>query len=260
MKQLFAVLVLIFLLYVPVSRSWGESRVFVEYPTLGECTGNNVRIRSEPDKNSEIVGKLDEYDKIIVLNKIKSGNDSWYEVDNPKSDGTAYVFGKYLVPAYKQKFQRSKAAKILTDMRLTYGSTSEKVLALSGETGEITRRKSETDFPLLIVDCGDFRALYWDTYEEKPGSLKSLEVKRGNKSFGNIRIGDSSDKLLRELGKPTNKTNSSWEYEIYLYGYDEGTVDELVDSCIFRFSIKDGKISKMYYYNHENGEDGEEKW
>ena len=55
-----------------VASAWGEARIFAEYPTLGECTGDNVRIRSEPNTNSEIVGRLNEYDKIIVLREVRT--------------------------------------------------------------------------------------------------------------------------------------------------------------------------------------------
>lgn len=68
----------ILLCLIVVSCAWGEARTFVEYPTLGECAGNNVRIRSKPSTNSEIVGKLDEYDKIVVLGRIKAQSGVWY--------------------------------------------------------------------------------------------------------------------------------------------------------------------------------------
>lgn len=254
------ILLAVFLCAMAVSCAWGEEKIFVEYPTLGECTGDNVRIRNKPNTNSEIIGRLNEYDKVIVLRKVKAKSGVWYEVDNPTGDGEAYVSGKYLVPAYKQKVQRSNGAKILTDMRLTYGATPEKMSALSGGTGEITRRNSETGYPFVIGNWGDYRALYWDTVDGRTGYLKSLEVNRGSKTFGNIRIGDSTDKLRRELGNPEKEEGGLWEYDIYLRGYHEGYVEELVDSCIFRFSIEDGKISRMYYYNYEDGEESEEKW
>lgn len=254
-KISFAVLICI----MAVSSAFGESKIFVEYPTLGECTGNNVRIRSNPNTNAEIIGKLNEYDTIIVLRKVTSKNGVWYEVDNPKGEGEAYVFGKYLVPAYKQKFQRSQGAKILTDMRLTYGSTFEKMQELSDEPGKLTRRDND-GVPFVIVDWEDYRVFYRESEDGVMGYLKSMEIKSGNKSFGNIHIGDSTEKLRRELGKPKKESSTLWEYEIYLFGYHEGYVEECVDSCIFRFSIEDGKISRMYYYNYEDGEDGEEKW
>lgn len=249
----------LFVTVTAVSSAWGESRIFVEYPTLGECTGDSVRIRSETNTKSKILGALNEYDKIIVLDKVKSGKDVWYEVDNPAGDEKAYVFGKYLAPAYRQEFQQSGAAKILTDIRLTYGSTPEKMSILSSKTKKLTHKKSETGFPITIADWGDYRAFYFDSCEERPGYLKSLEIKSGRKSFGNIYIGDSVNKLREELGEPENENENLWEYNFYLYGYDED-VDELVDNCIFKFTIKDGKVAGMYYYNHENGEDGEEKW
>ena len=244
---------------IAASCSWGEARTFVEYPTLGESTGEGVRIRSDTNTNSEIIGKLNEYDKIIVLQRVKAGNDAWYEVDNPLGERKAYVSAKYLAPAYRQEFQRSKGAKLLTEIRLAYGTTAEKMMALSGRPEKLTRNDND-GIPLITLDWGDYRALYWATLEDRTGYLKSLEVKSGSRPFGNLRIGDSTEKLRSELGSPTNENASLWEYEFYLYGYDYGTVDELVDMCIFRFTIEDGKISRMYYYNHENGEDGEEKW
>lgn len=245
---------------ISASLAWGEAKIFVGYPALGECTADSVRIRTAPDTNTKIIGRLNEYDKIIVLRKTKDKSDTWYEVDNPAGTEKAYVSGKYLVPAYRQEFQRSAGAKILTDIRLTYGATPEKMSVLSGGNVKISRIDSDTGFPFVVADFGDYRALYWDNFEGRTGYLKSLEVKSGNKSFGNIRIGDSTDKLRRELGDPVNDSGSSWEYEIYLYGYHEGYAEELADACIFRFGIEDGKISRMYYYNHENGEDGETKW
>ena len=254
-KILLAVLICV----MAASFAFGESTIFVEYPTLGECKGDNVRIRTSPNKNSEVIGKLNEYDKIIVLRKVTSKNGVWYEVDNPTGEGEAYIFGKYLVPAYKQKFQRSKGAKILTEMRLTYGSTFEKMQELSDEPGKLTRRDND-GIHSVIVDLGDYRVFYRESEEGVMGYLKSMEIKSGNKSFGNIHIGDSTEKLRRELGDPKKESSTSWEYDICLYGYHEGYVEECVDACIFRFSIEDGKISRMYYYNREDGEDGEEKW
>lgn len=256
----FVLIVTVLAVVMAVSCAQAEEKIFVEYPTLSECTEDNVMIYSKSNTNAEIIGSLNEYDKIIVMRSVKAKDGLWYEVDNPTGEGEAYVFGKYLAPAYRQEFQRGKGAKILTDMRITYGSTPEKMLSLSGKTGSISRRNSETGFPFVIGDWGDYRALYWDTVDGRMGYLKSIEIRSGNKPFGNIHIGDSTEKLRRELGNPENESSTLWEYEIYLYGYHEGYEEELVDACIFRFSIDDGKISRMYYYNHENGEDGEEKW
>ncbi len=245
---------------IPASLACGEAKIFVGYPALGECTADSVMIRTSPDTNAKIIGRLNEHDKIIILRKTKDKSGTWYEVDNPTGEGEAYVPGKYLTPAYRQEFQRSAGAKILTDIRLTYGATPEKMSALSGGNVKLSRIDSNTGFPFVVADFGDYRALYRDNFEGRTGYLKSLAVKSGNKPFGNIHIGDSTDNLRRELGDPVNESGSLWEYEIYLYGYHEGYVEELVDACIFRFGIEDGKISRMYYYNHENGEDGETEW
>lgn len=253
------ILLAVLMCVITASLARGEAKIFVEYPTLGECTADSVRIRTSPSTNAKIIGKLNEYDKIIILDKIKSGKDVWYEVDNPASNEEAYVFGKYLAPAYRQEFQQSQAAKILTDIRLTYGTTPEKMLLLLGHSPKIKRWDND-GIRFLTADYGDYRALYYEGSEEIPSRLKSLEVKNGGKSFGKLHIGDSINKLRKELGDPENENENLWEYNFYLYGYAYGTVDELVDACIFRFTLNDGKISRMYYYSHENGEDGETEW
>lgn len=251
---------LAFLLCVmSVSCACGEERIFVKYPTLGECTADSVRIRNSPNTSAKIIGKLNEYEQITVLRRVKAKSGIWYEVDNPAGIEEAYVFGKYIAPAYRQEFQRSPAAKLLTDIRLTYGETTEKMRALSERSPQITRRNDD-GIHFLLADWGDYRALYYEGDEEIPGRLKSLEVKSGNKPFGNLHIGDSTNKLRRELGNPENESQTLWEYNFYLYGYSYGTVEELVDMCIFKFTIDDGKISRMYYYSHEDGEDGETEW
>ena len=120
------------------------------------------------------------------------------------------------MPAYGQEFQRSKGAKLLTDIRLTYGPTPEKMLALSSKPKKLPRRDRD-DIPFVIGDWGDYRVFYWATVEERAGYLKSLEVKSGSKPLGNICIEDSTSKLRRELGKTKNESNTLWEYEFFLY-------------------------------------------
>ena len=253
------ILLAVLLCVTAASIVWAEARVFLEYPALGECKGKNVRIRSNPSTKAEVIGRLDDWDKVIVLREVKSGSSIWYEIDNPAGEGEAYVSGKYILPAYRQKFQRSKAAKFLTDIRLTYGSTPEKMLALSGRPKKLTRWKNDI-IPFVTGDWGDYRILHYDREDDARGRLKSIEVKSGSKPFGNIHIGDSTEKLRRELGSPEKETSTLWEYEFLLYGYDYDTVDELVDCSIFRFTIEDGKVSRMYYYSREDGEEGEQEW
>ena len=248
----------IMILCLIISSAYGEARVFVDYPTLGECTGNDVRIRSKPNTNAKILGKLNEYDRVIVLGKVKSGKDTWYEIEHPTEKGKAYVFGKYLVPAYRQEYQRSPQAKMWINMQMTYGQKPEKISALLGNPRKNTRNNV---YGISFVTCeyGDYRVLYVDNTEYVKGYLKGIDVKRGSTPFGNIHIGDSTRKLRRELGDPDDENDSSWEYNFRLYGY-EADVDELVDMCIVKFTIKDAKISRMYCYKFENGEEEDIKW
>ena len=153
---------------------WGEARIFVNYPTLGECIGDGVRIRSKPNTESKILGKLNEYDKAIVLGRVKSGKDVWYEIEAPTEKGKAYVFGKYLMPAYRQEYQRSKQAKMWIDIQLTYGQNPEKILALLGKPNKLTR-KNDDGIPLVTGDWEDYRVLYVDNNEDEDIIVKALE-------------------------------------------------------------------------------------
>ncbi|MBQ7665671.1 MAG: hypothetical protein IJS42_03040, partial [Synergistaceae bacterium] len=38
-----------------------------EYPVLGMCTANYVRYRDEPGTDSEILGRIHDYQNVIVL-------------------------------------------------------------------------------------------------------------------------------------------------------------------------------------------------
>ena len=73
-----------------------EAKIFAEYQALCKCTPDTESLRSSFTTNARSIGKLDEYNKIIV--------------------------------------QRSSGAKILTDIRLTDGAALEKISAVSEQT------------------------------------------------------------------------------------------------------------------------------
>lgn len=255
-----AILAIVLCLLMASCAFSADKRRFLVYPTMGECTGEGVRIRKSPSTNAKILDALNEYDKVIVLAAKKVKNELWYEIDNPKEEGSAYVFGKYILPAYREEYQRNAFAKMLMDIRLTFGSTEEKNLALLGKPKK-TKRGTIEPVKYVTRNFGDFSVVYVkfdgeDEDEEYPSSLKSIQVRDGDKSFGNIKIGDSVSKVRRELGAPENESKSMLEYEGLLYGYEE-EADELVDAYTVKFTIEDGEVSSMYFYEREDGEDGE---
>ena len=201
-----------------------------QYPTIGQCTGNNVRVRSEPNTASEILGSLNEYDNVIVLDSVKSGRNIWYEIDNNQNLDKAYVFGKYI----ELRQQISPLEKLLIDLKLTFGATPQKATLLDGtyKTRDISRT-DEGNLLHIAIDLGDYQLMYLD------GELVDAEVRRGDKPFGSIHVGDSTETLRRELGEPADKSEYSWEYQ---YG----------EMTFITFMLKDDRITNMnYHVNHE---------
>lgn len=202
---------------------------FVDFPTYAHCTGNNVRLREDPDTGSEILGKLNEFDVVIVLKKLVVDGDTWYEVDHPTKKGNAFVFGKYLEAFYEENKQSEPLHKLLMNLYLTYGYTPEKAVALYGRP-----RKRERE--VVGADSFEKITMEWNTHnvEYLDKSLTSVEVLKGNKPFGNIRIGDSAEKVERAFGKPYKKEEDTLTYQ-------EGEMTYIT------FNLKDGKVRSMYY-------------
>ena len=227
------------------SSSRAESR-FVDYPTLARSTGEGVRLRSKPSTDSKVLGKLAKFDFVIVIGARKIDGETWYEVDHPTQKGHAYVFEKYLEPCYQESNQHDKLQKLQSTLDITYGMNIEKATALFGKPAKRTSRKSEySDYQRITLDWGSHNVSYIDG-----DLLVAIEVKRGNNSFGNIHIGDSTEKLLSEFGAPAEDNGNSWAYMIKL-NYDEETEISYVI-----FYIKNGKVTRMYFEVPNDGNNG----
>ena len=226
-KRFFAAMLFIALI---ASASWADRvPVLSEFPTLGRCNGNGVRLRADTDTKSTILGKLDDGDIVVVLDETLAHGDTWYEVDHPTKNGKAWVFGKYLEAVYEESYQANPKHQLIMNVYLTFGMTPEKAIALSGKPKDLDRERIGADkLERVIMNFGNYSLEYLD------GTLTGVEVKKGNKRFGNIKIGDSTDKLLDELGEPTDKEEDFWSYQ----------ESEMV---YFTFGLKNGKVSNMNY-------------
>ena len=213
-----------------VSCAWADrAPELSDFPTLARCTGNNVRLRADPNTKSTILGKLDDGDYVVVLNETFAHGDTWYQVDHPTRKGQAYVFGKYLEAIYEESYQPSPKHKLLMSLYLDYGITPEKAVSLSGKPKKRERERIGADkIERVTMNFGNYNVEYLG------GSLTGVEVNRGNNYFGNIKIGDSADKLLDEFGDPDSMDESSLTYQI----------GEMTN---FTFMTKEGKIISMYY-------------
>ena len=70
-----------------------------EFPADGVCRGDNVRFRTGPGTNYKILGKLKEFDRVVVRGSRWINGDVWYKIDDPRGRrGTVWVAGWYIEP------------------------------------------------------------------------------------------------------------------------------------------------------------------
>ena len=202
---------------------------FQSFPTLGRCNGTNVRIREDPSTESEILGKLNPDNFVVVLDKFVTNGATWYEIDNPFDEGSAFVFGKYLEACYLEEYQDNPVHKLVMDLYLTFGVTPEKALKLSGRPKKQERETVGSDnLERINLTYNNFTLEYLDK------SLTGVDVSGGKKSFGGIKIGDDADEVIEKFGEPKSKEEN-------LYNYQDG------EMTFITFELKDNKVRHMNY-------------
>ena len=202
---------------------------FKGFPTLGRCNGTNVRHREYSTTQSEILGKLNPDNFVVVLDELITDGNAWYEVDNPFDEGTAFVFGKYLDACYPEEIQGEPLNALIMNLYLTFGINPEKALKLSGRPKKQERETIGSDkLERVNLTYDDFTLEYIDK------SLTGVDLSGGEKLFGDFKIGDDAERIINILGAPTIKEKDS-------YSYQDG------EMTFIRFGLKDNKISHMNY-------------
>ncbi|MBR0150670.1 MAG: SH3 domain-containing protein [Synergistaceae bacterium] len=212
MRKILAVIAVFILC---VSACEGRTR-FVDFPTLGECTGSYVRYRAEPSTDSDIWGRLSMGDKVIVVGQTAVDGEVWYEILPKNAQESAYVFGKYIAPFFNEELQRSLLNKLIIDVLQTYCAYED-----DDYWGEYD---GEFDYP-------EIKRKY-----NSQGWLSRVELWNPSKDFGfgDIRIGDNVSKLRDILGEPDKESDSECVYMAGSY-------------ATFTFRVRDGKITRMIY-------------
>lgn len=95
--------------FSPASAAWN----FAVYPGIGECTGTSVRYRDAPGTSSNVVGRLNDPDRVIVRGSRNVGGELWYEIEHPKGEGLAFVSGKYIRPLFAEDVQETDTYKLV---------------------------------------------------------------------------------------------------------------------------------------------------
>ena len=190
------------------STSEAAKSKFTKFPGIGYCTGTYVRYREDPDTDAEILGRLNDPDRVIVLGQTTNNGQLWYEIEDPEGDGTGFVFGKYIEPVYGKSEQETIAYEVVVNILQNYGINKTKAKFYSGPKG---------------------KTQYTDNY------LSFLEVSKKGNSFGDISIGDSLGDLIDAMGEPDLNDRD----EIIEYNVDVDTV--------LRFILEDDEIVRMVF-------------
>ena len=198
---------LIVFIFGTISPAFSSKR-FVTFPALGRCNGTYVRYRDNPDTEGEILGRLNKPERVIVLGQTANDGEIWYEIEDPHSEGTAFVFGKYIEPVYGETTQQGEAYRMLVGIIQAHGISPE--------------REKFYDAPKVQAE-----------YKEGLGLMR-LEANNESCTFGEVRIGDDAERLREILGEPDIMGASEWEYRIEA-------------NTILLFKLKEGRIVSMIY-------------
>lgn len=210
----------------------GSAAVAAEYPILAECTGDNVRLREDPSTEAKIVGKLDNYDYVYVLDETSVNGETWYEVEHPVQKDTAWVFGKYINLNFMEDI--TPLLRLSWQVELTFGTSLEKARLLFGKP------QKENKTMTYIEGAGQKLpdvTLHWPTHTAQylNNGLSMIKVTKGTMPFGSIRIGDPVSKVTDLLGKPgEDSEENQLSYEVAVVRY-------------LTFTEKDGKVAAMEY-------------
>ena len=205
MHKILAVLIAFVFGTIPPALS---SERFVIFPALGSCNGTYVRYRDNPDTEGEILGRLNKPERVIVLGQTANDGEIWYEIEDPRADGTAFVFGKYIEPVYDETTQQGEAYRMIVSVIQAYGITPERANFYGG--------------PKVQAE-----------YKDGLGLVK-LEARNDGCTFGDVNIGDDTARLREILGEPDIMSASEWEYRVET-------------DTVLLFRLNGGRIASMIY-------------
>ena len=193
-----------------------------QYPELGVCTGNNVRLRENPGTHGKVIGRADSWTQFVIIDEAYADGQKWYEIAHPFKEGNAFISARFVNYGwYHGNNGVIPTGKDFVDVRLAFGIYQEKARALFGEG-----RKDE--FGHLVYPGFTLR---YDDDDAVPTIHQAEITKRGYELAG-VQVGDSIRKLL-QLGMPESYITDLEEGE----GGPEGWTYESAsgESIFFQF-------------------------
>ena len=203
----------------------------IDYPTLGYCTGKNVRLRDNPGTHyTNVISKANNGDEFIVLGERRVNGDMWYAVDHPSGQGTLWIFGKYLDIYDADKFD-SPAFRLAMKIRQDYGLRPAKAREILGQPKRSQRERFFFDpaQKMITEETLSYEGL---TLRYIDGSLQDVSVTKKGHAFGRLKIGDTRQMVTAVLGSPAQDEADMLSYEV-----------SPVETFTFRF--KDGELVAM---------------
>ena len=162
----------------------------VEYPELGVCIGDNVRLREDPGTDGKIIGRADTGTQFVILGETYVDGQKWYEIDHPTKKGSAYIIAKYTNYGWLHGNNGViPTGKDFIDVRLTFGIYPDKARALFG-------KGTKDEFGNLVYS--DFTLRYDD---EAMPAIHQVQINKRGYAVAGVQVGDTIKNLLR-LGMP----------------------------------------------------------
>ena len=193
-----------------------------EYPELGVCTGDNVRLREDPGTHGKVIGRADSGTQFVIIDEAYADGQKWYEIAHPFKAGNAFISARFVNYGwYHGNNGVIPTGKDFVNVRLAFGIYQEKARTLFGEG-----RKDE--FGHLVYPGLTLR---YDDDDAVPTIHQAEITERGYEVAG-VQVGDSIRKLL-QLGMPESYITDLEEGE----GGPEGWTYESAsgESIFFQF-------------------------
>lgn len=164
-----------------------------EYPELGVCIGDNVRLREDPGTDGKIIGRADTGTRFVILGEVYADGHKWYEIDHPVKKGSAYIIAKYVNYGWLHGNNGViPTGKDFIDVRLTFGIYPDKARALFGNG-------KKDEFGNLVYSGFILR------YDDE-GTIHQAEITKRGYTVAGVQVGDNMRKLL-QLGMPDDYLN-----------------------------------------------------
>ncbi len=183
-----------------------------EYPAIGMCSANYVRYRDKAGTDSEILGRIHEYQNVIVLSEARHKGEKWYRIENPIDKGEAWVLAKYIY-IYEPENESKRLYALKVNIMQNFGIRPEKTRVLLGKPKRVKKDEfyfepAEQDLREETLQYEGCRLVYIED------ALSTVEVTNENYAFGDLHVGDTRQVVLDTLGTPEADNPDLWLYRL----------------------------------------------